>query len=100
MSDRDALVEVLGAHRWKDMGIDWCSCECGAILRGDASLTGFPADNAFREHVADAILALMRPSGLPFTRERIRAELIDSLPPNPKSAIWVDGVLDRLEAES
>jgi hypothetical protein len=54
---RDALAEALGAHRWKSMGVASVECECGDILYGDSSMTQFPADARFRQHLADAILA-------------------------------------------
>jgi hypothetical protein len=55
--ERDRVTEVLGAHRWKDMGPDWCSCECGAVLREIApTLAAFPGDVLFRQHLADAVL--------------------------------------------
>lgn len=57
--DRIATVaDVLDAHRWKTMGVASVECECGEILYGDESLTQFPADEAFRSHLARAVLAL------------------------------------------
>jgi len=55
----EAIAEAINVHRWKDMGIDWCSCECGEVLRGDGSLAAFPADAAFRMHLASVIAALV-----------------------------------------
>lgn len=51
-------VEALGAHRWKTMGVGTVECECGAIIGSpdDTRLQGFPADEAFREHLARAVL--------------------------------------------
>jgi len=53
------VAEVFSVHRWKSMGVVSVECECGAILFGPASLTEFPADEAFRLHLADAVLALL-----------------------------------------
>lgn len=50
------VVDVLDAHRWKTMGVASVECECGEILYGDESLTQFPADEAFRSHLARAVL--------------------------------------------
>lgn len=58
MMTREAIAEVLSVHRWKSMGVASVECECGAILYGDDKLTQFPADEAFRDHIADAVLAL------------------------------------------
>lgn len=60
-SDREKVSEVLGEHRWKDMGIDWCSCECGEIMRGESLLTTFPADEAFRAHLAQRLAECFTP---------------------------------------
>jgi len=50
------VAEVLAVHRWKSMGLNTVECECGEILAGGMELTGFPADQAFREHLAQAVL--------------------------------------------
>lgn len=52
---------ALNVHRWKSMGISSVECECGTILHGDDSLTRFPADDAFRRHIALAVLAAVEP---------------------------------------
>lgn len=51
-----AAMAALDAHRWKSMGVASVQCECGAILYGDESLTQFPADEAFRRHVAESVI--------------------------------------------
>lgn len=67
----EAAAEVLSVHRWKSMGVASVSCECGAILYGDSSLTQFPADEAFRKHLARAALAVI----VPAVTEQVRAEV-------------------------
>lgn len=54
--DVTRIAEVLDAHRWKSMGVSSVECECGAILYGPG-LTQFPADEAFRRHVATHVIA-------------------------------------------
>jgi hypothetical protein len=49
-----AAAEALAVHRWKSMGVSSAECECGAVLHGDAD--PFPADEAFRAHLAAAVL--------------------------------------------
>lgn len=51
-------ARALDVHRWKDMGIDWVSCECGARMENPYAdpLTAFPADVAFRAHLARAAI--------------------------------------------
>jgi len=51
-----AAAAALDRHRWKTMGVDSTLCECGEVVHGDAALTTFPADVAFREHIAVAML--------------------------------------------
>lgn len=46
------IMAVLDVHRWKSMGVSSVECECGALLYGPDDLTEFPADEAFRRHVA------------------------------------------------
>ena len=55
MSARDQIAWVLGEHRWKSMGSTSVECECGEVVLGEAS--PFPADGAFRGHLADEILS-------------------------------------------
>lgn len=63
MPDLDELVaEVLNTHRWKTMSPKSVECECGEIIHGDDTLTGFPADEAFRHHIADAVLTVTHPA--------------------------------------
>lgn len=54
------------------------------------------ADWSGRESVLaagiDAVLALDKP----VDRERLRVELLRSLPSGPHSVVWVDGVLSRM----
>lgn len=61
--DKAALIEqaaeLLSVHRWKSMGLNTVECECGAILSGGMELTGFPADQAFRDHIATATLPVV-----------------------------------------
>jgi hypothetical protein len=62
-----AAAAVLDVHRWKTMGLGTVECECGDVLSVDRAdtgdliedfvLTSFPADVAFREHIARAMLA-------------------------------------------
>lgn len=62
--ETDAIMAVLDAHRWKSMGVSSVECECGQILYGqgdDEPLTQFPADEAFRRHVAAEVLRAFRP---------------------------------------
>lgn len=61
----DAFAEVLNVHRWKSMGVSSVQCECGEVLYGDESLTQFPADEAFRRHVAVHLAASMQPGPAP-----------------------------------
>lgn len=51
----EQIMEVLNTHRWESMGVSSVSCECGEICYGDESLTQFPADEAFRRHVAEQV---------------------------------------------
>ncbi len=51
----EAAAELLSVHRWKSMGVASVECKCGEILYGDSSLTQFPADEAFRKHLAEAV---------------------------------------------
>ena len=55
----EQVMAVLDEHRWKSMGVSSVDCECGAILYGPG-LTQFPADEAFRRHIAAHIIALLR----------------------------------------
>lgn len=62
-----AAAAALDVHRWKTMGVGSVECECGEVigvekadtgdLIEDFALTAFPADAAFREHIARAMLA-------------------------------------------
>lgn len=52
-----AVIAALGAHRWKTMGVGTVECECGEVMSGPGVLEGnFPADEAFRDHLARAAL--------------------------------------------
>lgn len=66
MSDASALIdriaEVLNVHRWKSMGVSSVECECGEICYGNDSLTQFPADEAFRAHVAVEVTRVIPPA--------------------------------------
>lgn len=57
-SQRDNIAAVLAVHRWKNMSTRSVQCECGAVIFTalGAELTQFPADDAFRLHLADKIL--------------------------------------------
>ena len=48
-------TEALSVHRWNSMSAASAECECGEILYGPG-LTQFPADEAFRRHLAEAVL--------------------------------------------
>lgn len=63
----EAAAGALGVHRWKSFSVSSVECECGEILHGDPSLISFPADEAFREHLAHAALTAARSS---VTREQ------------------------------
>jgi hypothetical protein len=63
-----AAAEALAVHRWKSMGVASAECECGAILYGDAD--PFPADEAFRTHLAGQILEAAWPGFLAGFSER------------------------------
>lgn len=52
----EEIMQVLDEHRWNTMGVDTVECACGEIIQGDGSLTQFPADEAFRRHVAERIV--------------------------------------------
>ena len=63
----EAATQALGVHRWKTMGVNTVECECGEIiglpdaestgdLIEDSILQAFPADLAFRKHIAHAAL--------------------------------------------
>lgn len=52
------VAGVLDVHRWKTMGVASIECECGETLHGAGSLAQFPADQAFRQHIARAVQAL------------------------------------------
>ena len=63
----DAATQALGVHRWKTMGVNTVECECGEIiglpdaertgdLIEDSILQAFPADLAFRKHLARVAL--------------------------------------------
>ena len=58
-ADVEKVAEVLNVHRWKSMGVASVECECGEILYGPEGLTQFPADEAFRLHVARATIAAL-----------------------------------------
>ncbi|WP_146843019.1 hypothetical protein [Cellulomonas composti] len=53
----ERAARALDEHRWKSMSVRSAECECGEIITGDDSLTEFPADEAFRRHLARAALA-------------------------------------------
>jgi len=50
-----AAMNALAVHRWKTMGTGSVECECGEVVHGDAD--PFPADEAFRRHLAEAMVA-------------------------------------------
>ena len=55
----DQVMEVLDDHRWKSMGVESVECQCGAIVfaaKEDPTLTLFPADRVFRQHIANEII--------------------------------------------
>lgn len=52
----EKIMQVMDVHRWKSMGVSSVQCECGEVCYGDESLTQFPADEAFRRHVADEVM--------------------------------------------
>lgn len=70
-----AATEAIGAHRWKSMGTASVECECGEIIHGQSIALGpsfdpdgpgyetaaFPADEAFRRHLATAALGAAAP---------------------------------------
>jgi hypothetical protein len=58
----EQAMGVLDTHRWRTMGVGSVECECGAIIVGDDSLTGFPADEAYRRHIATELAAVARAS--------------------------------------
>lgn len=69
MSDVSALIdritEVLNVHRWKSMGVRSVECECGKVISQGAetlTLTGFPADEAFRRHIAAEVTRVLPPA--------------------------------------
>lgn len=72
----ESVAKVLDIHRWQTMGVTSVQCECGEIIHGDSSLTAFPADQAFREHIAQAILALIVGRG----EAEVKAEALTALP--------------------
>lgn len=58
----ERVAAALDVHRWKYMGVDWCSCECGAVMRGDGSLTEFPGDKEFRMHIGRSVASAVAAS--------------------------------------
>ena len=52
----EKIMAVMDEHRWKSMGVSSVQCECGQVCYGDESLTQFPADEAFRRHVAAEVM--------------------------------------------
>ena len=67
---RTAAAVAASVHRWKSMGTASVECECGEVLYGPGNLTQFPADEAFRRHLADAMLAAAAPLIRADERER------------------------------
>lgn len=71
----ERAAKVLDVHRWKTMGVSTVECECGEIIgvptfdTGDAIedsvLQAFPADRAFRLHLARAALRAVLSEGEP-----------------------------------
>ena len=55
------MMAAVATHRWKSMGVASVECECGAILHGAETLTQFPADEAFRRHLANSALEAAAP---------------------------------------
>lgn len=74
----ESMAAVLALHRWKTMGVASVECECGDILQGDGSLTRFPADEAFRNHVAEKMAVVARTLIAPAQADR--AEFDDDPP--------------------
>lgn len=73
-----AAAEALNVHRWKSMGVSSVECECGAILHGETSLTQFPADEVFREHIALAVVDAVAPIIEAEVRAEEAAKAIDA----------------------
>lgn len=48
----ERIMQALAVHRWKTMGVSSVECECGQVVTGPEGLTEFPADEAFRRHIA------------------------------------------------
>lgn len=87
------IERVLDIHRWKSMGVSSVQCECGEILYGDGSLTQFPADEAFRAHVAAEIARAIaeefpRP---PTCRDHREVQHRDGKPPWCRACGWAHG---------
>jgi hypothetical protein len=60
----DRIAEVLNVHRWKSMGVASVECECGKVISQGAespTLTAFPADEAFRRHIAAEVTRVLPP---------------------------------------
>lgn len=58
----DRIAEVLNVHRWKSMGVRSVECECGEVISQGAdtlTLGGFPADEAFRRHIAAEVTRVL-----------------------------------------
>ena len=87
------------------MGAASVECECGAILFGPASLTEFPADEAFRLHLADAVLALLPGRTVAEVkaealREAAEAYMHLGLPERLRAHAFLLALADRLESET
>ena len=70
MADVDKVMAVLDVHRWKTMKGHSLTCECGVVLTLDDSALvpedmssefyHSPLDEAFRRHIAEAVVAALR----------------------------------------
>ena len=59
MSDIEKVMGVLDVHRWKTYKDDTLECECGEIITGktEGEYYHSPLDEAFRRHIAEAVVA-------------------------------------------
>lgn len=70
-----AAAEALATHRWKTMGVASAECECGTVVHGDAD--PFPADEAFRRHLATAVLEAAAPHIITDVLARVEQGIAD-----------------------
>lgn len=104
---REDIAQVFDTHRWKSMGVTSVECECGEILYGDHNLTKFPADDAFRAHLAEGVLAILaaQPTVAEVRAQAIHdaIEVLDSSDPIETALAGIDypiRILRQLERES